>query len=37
MKPKINWFNAVVILAAGILAVLAVIAVGESDVAWLIP
>jgi hypothetical protein len=37
MKPKFNWFNAAMILIVGILAVLALVAVGESDVAWLIP
>lgn len=37
MKTKFNWFNAAMILVVGLLMVLAVIAIGESEVAWLIP
>lgn len=37
MKPKFNWFNAAMVLIVATLVVLAVIAVGGSDVAWLIP
>ena len=37
MKHKLNWFNAAVILVVGLLMVFAFIAIGESEVAWLIP
>lgn len=37
MKPKVDWFRAALILILGGLAVLAVVALGESDIAWLIP
>lgn len=37
MKPKINVFNAVVILVVGALIVLGLVALGDSPVAWIIP
>lgn len=37
MKHKVDWFRAALILIFGGLAVLAVVALGESDIAWLLP
>lgn len=37
MKRKVDWFRAATILIFGGLAVLAVVLLGKSDIAWLIP
>lgn len=37
MKHKVDWFRVAGILLFGGLAILAVIYLGESDIAWLIP